>query len=355
MIDLFPLAGPVLRQLPPELAHRLTILALRCGLAPRRAKQDDPCLGVTLWGRHFANPVGLAAGFDKNAEAVDALLRLGFGFVEVGGVTPRAQAGNPKPRVFRAPGQGAMINRLGLNNQGLDRVGERLRRRRLRQGSADAPVGVNLAPNRDSTDPDGDFRSGILTMAGLTDFLVINVSSPNTPGLRDLQMGERLRSLLQVIGEARAASGAADTPVLLKIAPDLDPASRYSIAEAALSGSVDGLVVSNTTVSRPADLPPRLAAEAGGLSGKPLMALSTRLLAEMARLTERRLPLIGVGGITDADDAYDKILAGASLIGLYTALVYRGPGLIGEIKNGLVQRLKSDGFGHIREAVGAGL
>ena len=355
MIDLFPVAGPLIRLLPPEAAHRLTLLALRSGLVPAIAGNDDPRLQVALWSRTFANPLGLAAGFDKNAEVVDAMLRLGFGFVEVGGVTPRPQAGNPKPRVFRAPRQGAMINRLGLNNQGLDIVCSRLRHRRLATRRAAGRVGVNLAPNRDSAEPDRDFRTGILAMAGLADFMVINVSSPNTPGLRDLQAIARLHPLLKLIAEARVESGEEGTPVLLKIAPDLADGEREAIAEAALDGGVDGLVIANTTTARPMGLPARFAAEAGGLSGKPLTAPSTRLLEDMARLTGGRLPLIGVGGITDAEDAYAKILAGASLLALYTALVYRGPRLVTEIKDGLVHRLDRDGFAHIGEAVGAGL
>jgi dihydroorotate dehydrogenase len=354
VIDLFPLVGPTLRLLPPEAAHRLTVLSLRAGLAPQAEAPDDPRLGTTLWGLRFANPVGLAAGFDKNAKAVDPLLAMGFGFVEVGGVTPRPQPGNPKPRVFRAPRQGAMINRLGLNNEGLDAIGTRLRRRLRDPGRSPGPVGVNLGPNRDSPDPARDFRTGILAMAGVADFLVINVSSPNTPGLRDLQTTRHLPRLLAQAAEAREEIGE-PTPLLLKIAPDLAPEEPEAIAEAALAGGVDGLVVSNTTTARPPDLPPRLAARPGGLSGRPLMAPSTRLLAEMARLTDRRLPLIGVGGIAGAEDAYEKILAGASLVALYTALVYRGPRLVGDIKRGLVERLERDGFAGLGDAVGAGL
>jgi dihydroorotate dehydrogenase len=353
-MDLFPIAGPLLRLLPPEAAHRATILALRTGLAPSAEGPDDPRLRITLWSRAFANPVGLAAGFDKNAQVTDAMLRLGFGFVEVGGVTPRPQPGNPKPRVFRAPGQGAMINRLGLNNEGLDAVGTRLRRRLGDPRRAPGRVGVNLGPNRDSPDPARDFRTGILALAGLADFLVINISSPNTPGLRDLQTTAHLGRLIDLATQARAESGEG-TPILLKIAPDLAEGEPEAIAEAALAGGVDGLVVANTTTARPPGLPAAFAAEAGGLSGPPLMAPSTRLLARMARLTGRRLPLIGVGGIAGADDAYAKIRAGASLVALYTALVYRGPRLVTDIKAGLAARLERDGFTDIAMAVGADL
>ena len=227
-------------------------------------------------------------------------------------------------------------------------------RRRARRA---APIAAreSALPAGDSTEPDRDFRTGILAMAGLVDFMVINVSSPNTPGLRDLQATARLHPLLKLIAEARVESGEEGTPVLLKIAPDLADGEREAVAAAALDGGVDGLVIANTTTARPPGLPARFAAEAGGLSGKPLMAASTRLLADMARLTGGRLPLIGVGGIADAEDAYAKVLAGASLLALYTALVYRGPRLVTEIKDGLVRRLERDGFAHIGEAVGAGL
>ena len=269
MLDLFALAKPVLHALPPEPAHTLTIASLRAGLGPRDRAPDDPILSVTAFGRQFANPLGMAAGFDKNAQVIAAVFGIGFGFVEIGTVTPRPQAGNPKPRMVRVPGRSALINRLGFNNAGAVVVGRRLARCR-RPG----PVGVNLGRNRDSADPIDDYVQGVRDLGPLADYLAINVSSPNTPGLRDLQRQESLAPLLTAVLGARDAS-AAGVPVLLKIAPDLEAADRDAIAQAALTCGVDGLIVANTTVSRPEDVPADLAREAGGLSGPPVMALST--------------------------------------------------------------------------------
>lgn len=346
--DLFPILRPLLLALPPETAHRMTLWGLRAGLAPRRRDRDDPILATRIWDRDFANPIGLAAGFDKDAVAVRPLLDLGFGFVEVGGVTPVPQPGNPRPRIFRLPEQGALINRLGLNSAGMETVAANLAGR-----GGGGPVGVNLGRNKDSADAAADYRALVSRFAGLADFLVVNVSSPNTPGLRALQGRAALADLISAILEARAETGHR-TPLLVKIAPDLNREERADIAAVARDTGIDGLVVSNTTVARPDGLPPRLAAEAGGLSGRPLMAPSTALLAEMARLTEGRLPLIGVGGVASGADAYAKIRAGASLVQLYTALVYGGPALITDIKRDLAARLRADGFSSVREAVGAG-
>ena len=349
MPDLFHFARPILHALPPEAAHRATLLALRLGLGPRQTLPDDPILRLRLWGHDFANPVGLAAGFDKDAEAVDALSRLGFGFVEAGGVTPRPQPGNPRPRLFRLPDQGALINRLGLNSRGMAAVADNLRRRR-----GTGPVGLNLGRNKDSADASADYRALVGCFAGLVDFLVVNVSSPNTPGLRALQGRDALRDLLKAALAARDQAGQG-TPLLVKIAPDLTADECRDIADIVLEAGVDGLVVANTTTARPVDMPTELAAEAGGLSGRPLMAPSTALLRRMAELTGGGLPLIGVGGIANGADAYAKIRAGASLVELYTALVYRGPALLGEIKRDLARLLRADGFGSVAEAVGADL
>lgn len=348
-LDLFPIVRPLLHALPPELAHRVTLTALRAGLAPRPAGDDDPILHTEVWGRAFANPIGMAAGFDKDAVATEALLRLGFGFVEVGGVTPRPQRGNPRPRLFRLPEQRALINRLGLNSAGMAAVAANLGRRR-RSG----PVGVNLGRNKDSDDAGSDYRALVGAFAGLADFLVVNVSSPNTPGLRALQSRDALAALLDGILAARAETGRT-TPVLVKIAPDLTEEERGDIAAVALAGGIDGLVVSNTTVARPPGLPAGLAAQAGGLSGPPLMAASTALLREMTERTGGRLAMIGVGGVASGADAYAKIRAGASLVQLYTALVYQGPALVGAIKRDLADRLRADGFASVAEAVGADL
>ncbi len=349
MTSLPDLALPLFMALSPEAAHRASILALR--LMPLRAASPDPApLRVKLWGRSFPNPVGLAAGFDKHAEAPDAMLGLGFGFVEIGTVTPRPQDGNPKPRLFRLPEDRAVINRLGFNSEGLDAVTARLAARRGRGGI----VGANIGKNRDSENAAADYVACVARLAPLADYLAVNVSSPNTPGLRDLQKKAALVELIAQLKLARAKSSPKrPPPLLLKIAPDLSPKEIVGIAEAALESAIDGLIVSNTTVARPKDLKSKFARETGGLSGKPLFAPSTALLAEMYRLTGGRIPIIGVGGIASGADAYAKIRAGASLVQLYTALTYEGVGLAARIKRELLELLKRDGFKNVAEAVGA--
>jgi len=351
---LFALAAPVLKALPPETAHRAAITALKLGLGPIVREPDDPVLAVTLWGRRFANPIGLAAGFDKDAEVVDPMLRLGFGFVEIGSVTPRAQPGNPRPRAFRLPDHQALINRYGFNNRGHAAAVARLEARRLNGAAAPGLLGINVGRNKDSRDPDADYAAGIRAFARLADYLVVNISSPNTPGLRAMQSREPLQRLLAAVTAARA-DGTAQPPILVKIAPDLTPEDLEDVAEVALAAGIDGLIVSNTTIARPAGLPPDLAGEPGGLSGKPLMQPATAVLRRMAKLIAGRLPLVGVGGVASGADAYAKIRAGASLVQLYTALAYRGPGLVGEIKRDLAGRLRADGFRSVAEAVGADL
>jgi dihydroorotate dehydrogenase len=350
--DRYALIWPLLRLLPAEAAHRLSIAALSAGLAnlltDRPAGPDPPLLAQRLFGLDFPNPIGLAAGYDKEARVPDALLRLGFGFVEVGTVTPRPQRGNPKPRLFRLQEDGAVINRLGFNSGGLDGVVARLARRRGRPGI----VGLNLGSNRESSDAAADYEEGIRRAAGLVHYLVINVSSPNTPGLRELQRRPALEELLRRLRRARDERAPA-VPLLVKIAPDLTAGEREDIAEVALGSGIDGLVIANTTLARPAGLKSRHAGEAGGLSGRPLFAPATALLADMYRLTAGRLPLIGVGGVADAADAYAKIRAGASLVQLYTALVFAGPALVGRIKRELALLLQRDGYDTIAAAVGA--
>lgn len=334
--------------LPPETAHRLTLMGLAAGLAGRAPSPDPPVLRQHVWGLDFPNPIGIAAGFDKDAHAPDALLRLGFGFVEVGTVTPRPQPGNPKPRVFRLEADGALINRLGFNNEGVDALLGRMRARAGRDGI----VGINIGRNRDSTDPLADYVTGVRGGAELADYLVVNVSSPNTPGLRDLQAPAMLDALLGQLIEAREKAGR-QVPLLLKIAPDLALKERADIAEVALAAGIDGIIIANTTVTRPAGLRSPAAHETGGLSGRPLFGPSTAVLRDMYRLTEGRLPLIGVGGVAGAADAYAKIRAGASLVQLYTALVFAGPALLGAIKTGLAELLRRDGFASVADAVGA--
>jgi dihydroorotate dehydrogenase len=348
--DLYPLIRPLLRALPAEGAHRLVLRGLASGaggLVFGPAEPDPPGLRQALWGRDFPNPIGIAAGFDKEAQVPDALLRLGFGFAETGTVTPRPQPGNAKPRIFRLYEDGAVINRLGFNSAGLEPTLARLARRR-RVGV----VGVNLGKNRSTEDDAAAYIEGVRRIGTLADYFVVNVSSPNTPGLRQLQRREILDGLLRRVIEARNTA-APGTPLLLKIAPDLTPAERADLAALAVTRAIDGMIVSNTTVARPANLRSPEATEAGGLSGRPLLAPSTALLGEIYRLTDGKIPLIGVGGVASAEDAYTKIRAGASLVQLYTALVFAGPALIGRIKRGLAELLRRDGFSAISEAVGA--
>lgn len=348
-MDLYALVRPVLWALDPETAHRLTIRALQAGLGPCVAMAEDPILAIDLWGRRFANPVGLAAGFDKHAEAVDALARLGFGFIEIGGVTPAPQLGNPRPRLFRLTEDNAVINRMGLNSAGQDVVRARLAARR-----GGAIVGVNLGKNKETEDAAADYVRLVAAFAPVADFLVCNVSSPNTPGLRALQGRAQLSDLVaKVQAELRRVMPVKAPPLLLKIAPDLTDDDKRDIAGVVLAAKVDGLVVGNTTIDRPASLRSRHRAETGGLSGRPLFEKSTRALADLYQLTGGKIPLIGVGGIASGVDAYAKIRAGASLVQLYSALVFAGPGLVPAIRRDLAALLRRDGFTSLSQAVGA--
>jgi dihydroorotate dehydrogenase len=341
------LGAKAVRLLDPEAAHRATVRMMASPLAPRFHVRRDPMLAIRVAGIDFPNPLGLAAGFDKNAEAPNAMLRLGFGFVEVGAATPRPQAGNDRPRVFRLSEDEAVINRYGFNNDGLERIAARLARRR-RTGI----VGINLGANKDSKDRIEDFVAGVRRLEGLVDFYTVNISSPNTPGLRALQDKAALAELLSRVIAARDTLRT-NAPVFLKVAPDLADADKADIADAIARHGVAALIVSNTTIARPAGLKSPYAAEKGGLSGRPLFAPSTALLKEFHQALGGRAPLIGVGGVSSADDAYAKIRAGASLVQLYTALIYKGPALIAEIIEGLPKRLKADGFQRLSDAVGA--
>jgi len=347
-MDRFTLAHPILNLLPPEAAHRATIHGLRLGLGGTDNRPDDPILAIGRFGLDFSNPVGLAAGFDKNAEVVDAMLALGFGFAEFGTVTPKPQPGNPKPRIFRLPEQRAVINRLGFNNAGLEAAAERAARLKHRRGYGRGIVGGNIGKNKDQTDAVADYVTGAARLSPLVDYLTVNVSSPNTPGLRALQGRAILTELLSAVQKARRKP----VPVLVKIAPDLTDADLEDIVHAAAESRIAGIIVSNTTIARPADLSPELAAQTGGLSGAPLFAPSTEVLRKVYRLSGGSIPLVGVGGIASADDAYVKIRAGASLVQLYTALVYQGPGLVARIKTGLAARLRADGFARLEDAIG---
>jgi dihydroorotate dehydrogenase len=350
------LALSALYTLPPETAHNAALRALEYGLVGRRAEPDDPILATTVFGLKFTNPIGLAAGFDKDARVIDAMLALGFGFVEAGTVTPQPQSGNPKPRLFRLDEDRAVINRLGFNSGGVEAFAQRLIKRQ-RRTHASGIVGANVGKNRDTTDGAADYVACIERLSGLTDYLVVNLSSPNTPGLRGLQARAPIEDLLRrvLLARKRAAPDQPRPPPLLaKVGPDLSREQLRDIAEAALATGVDGLIVGNTTVERPESLKSREKAEAGGLSGVPLMGPSTACLAEMYRLTNGRLPLIGCGGVNSGADAYAKIRAGASLVQVYSALVFEGPSLVLRIKHELAAALRADGFHRISDAVGRG-
>jgi dihydroorotate dehydrogenase len=342
----FTLIRPLIFALEPETAHRLTIRLLKLGLLPQKSGHDDPVLKTQVAGLTFTNPIGLAAGFDKNAEVADAMLGQGFGFVEVGTVTPEPQGGNPRPRLFRLTEDQAVINRMGFNNQGLEAVKARLkaRQRRGRPGL----VGANAGANKESRDPAQDYVTGLQNLQGLADYFVVNISSPNTPGLRKLQGRAALDDLL-----SRLDAKPAGAPLFVKIAPDLTPDERRDIAEVVMAHKIDGLIVSNTTLGERETLLSPHRGESGGLSGKPLFSLSTEVLADFYRLTGGRLPIIGVGGVASGADAYAKIRAGASLVQLYSALVFAGPELVTRIKHDLAARLKADGFTSVTDAVGA--
>ena len=342
-----------LHLLDPETAHRLTIRALRLGLGPRAAigaaigatSRPDPILASTHWGLNFPTPLGVAAGFDKNAEVPAQAAAMGFSFVEIGSVTPRPQPGNPRPRLFRLPDDGAAINRNGFNNDGLKAVAGRLEK----MGNRTFILGANLGANKDSADRIGDYAAGMAALGPLADYIVVNVSSPNTPGLRELQSRAALGSLLDGVRQAIPKP----PPILVKIAPDFDDDGLAELAEALLALAVDGVIISNTTIALREALRSPHRGETGGLSGRPLFDFSTRQLAAVYRHTKGQIPLIGVGGIDSAEAAYTKIRNGASLIQLYTALTYHGPGLVPEITAGLADRLRGDGFANVSEAVGA--
>ncbi|WP_323762065.1 quinone-dependent dihydroorotate dehydrogenase [Maricaulis sp.] len=338
------LATRLLHGLDPETAHRAGILGLKAGLGPRQFRRDPDILRTQLAGLNLPNPVGLAAGFDKNAEAPDALLAAGFGFVECGAVTPRAQDGKPRPRIFRLDEDRAVINRMGFPNQGLALFRTRMQARAGRGGV----VGVNLGANLDSEDRVADYVACLDSLQDLAQFFTVNVSSPNTPGLRTLQSSGALDDLL-----AAVAAVGARAPVFLKIAPDIDDAEADVMVDAIRRHSLDGIIISNTTITRPQTLVSANMGEGGGLSGPPVFARSTELVRAFRKAAGPEMAIIGVGGVACADTAYAKIRAGANAIQLYTAMIYEGPGLIQRIKRGLAERLHVDGFASVADAVGA--
>lgn len=334
---------PLLRGLDPERAHKLALWAARHGWAGQASEAHDPVISTKAFGAELRSPIGLAAGFDKDGIAVDALGRLGFGFVETGTVTLRPQAGNPRPRLFRLPEDQALINRLGFNNSGLEAYVSRLERSRRA-----VPVGANIGLNKVEADPERDYPTLAASIAPLVNYIVVNVSSPNTPGLRDLQSVPRLGALLPAIA-GRIQSG---PPLLVKLAPDLPLDALPALVRVCVDSGVQGLVISNTTIARPAGLRSIRARESGGLSGQPLFAPSTAMLARAFLLARGRLVLVGVGGVSTAEQALTKIKAGASLVQLYTALVFQGPGLVARLNRELGALLRREGFAHVRDAIG---
>ena len=342
---------PLLRGMDAEAAHGLALRALGLGLAGRDAAADDPALATEAFGLHFRNPVGLAAGFDKDAAAVLPLLRLGFGFVEAGTVTPLPQPGNPRPRLFRLPEDRAVINRMGFNNGGLDRF-----RARLAALPRPLPgvVGANIGVNKEGAAPERDYPALYAALAPFADYVVLNVSSPNTPGLRDLQGEARLGAILDAVGAARAGLERAP-PLLVKLAPDLADAALEPLVDACAARGVSGLVLTNTTVGRPEGLRGRHRGEAGGLSGAPLRDCATDVLRRCFGVARGRLALVGAGGVSSGEDALAKIRAGASLAQLYTGFALAGPALVPRIKRELAAALRREGFASVAEAVGTGV
>lgn len=347
MVAWYQFADFFLSRIDAEAAHGLALRALKTGLLPADRRPDPASLAVRVWGRSLPNPIGLAAGFDKNAEVPDALLDIGFGLVEIGSVTPRPQQGNPRPRLFRLPEDRGVINRMGFPGQGLDAVRSRLATR-PRRGF----IGVNVGANKDSTDRAADYVVGCKALAQYADYLVCNVSSPNTPGLRNLQGREQLADLLRRVQDAIAAK---PVPLLVKIAPDATDDDLDDIVAVCRDLRMDGIIIGNTTLSRPPTLRSSRREETGGLSGAPLMALSTEVVRRTARRVERQFPLVGCGGVGSGADAYAKIRAGATLVQLYSMMVYEGPPLIRRMKEELAVLLARDGLTSVAEAVGMDL
>lgn len=351
----FKYTKPLFHALDPETAHQVGLLAMKKGLHPQYDALNDDRLKITLWDRQFPNPVGLAAGFDKNAEVMGAMLQMGFGFVEVGTVTPKPQAGNPRPRVFRDATNEAVINRMGFPNKGLDVFKKNIENFLEQKPRPKGLIGINIGMNKDQTDPAADYCHLLHALGAYGDYFTINISSPNTPGLRNLQARENLLPLLERIKEQRRISCRKDfaPPLLVKLAPDLDEKQQEEIASTVMEAGIEGLILTNTTLARPTYLPGKFRDQMGGLSGKPLTDKSTEIIRNFYALTKGKIPIIGAGGISSGQDAYDKIKAGASAIQIYSALVYHGPELANQINQDLLKLLERDGLTSIKDAIGA--
>lgn len=352
-LDPYPLIRPFLFALDPECAHEMTIAMLKLGLGPRLAEEDDPVLRTTVFGLDFPNPIGLAAGLDKQAQVMDAFMNFGFGHVETGTVVRLPQPGNPKPRMFRVKEANGLINRFGWNSIGAEKFAENLKKWRNKTKRTRNPVGVNIGFNKDCADPIADYVASYIAVAPYVDYAVISVSSPNTPGARDLQARGQLTELLRKTMEAKKAH-APNLPTLLKVSPDITEAQQEDIADVVLKSGIQGLIVGNTTLTRPSVIPADLAKETGGFSSPIMFEATTNLLANMYKLTQGKIPLIANCGVDSGEKAYKKIRAGASLVQIYTALVYEGPLVVRKIKRELAALLKRDGFASVAEAVGAG-
>ena len=351
---LFKLAKPFLHRMDPENAHQMTLKALKTGVMPCPSRINDVRLKTSLWGRSFPNPVGLAAGFDKNADVVGQMLNIGFGFVEAGTVTPRPQEGNPRPRVFRDADYEAVINRMGFPNGGLETFRHNIEKFFEAKPRPPGMIGINIGMNKGVEDPAKDYCTLVRALGPYADYLTVNISSPNTPGLRNLQARENLMPLLSRIMDERAKSCGRDSPppLLVKLAPDLTDEQLADVAACLLECKVDGVILGNTTLDRPEYLPANFYEQQGGLSGRPLTDKSTDIIRQFYKHTGGKMTIIGAGGISSARDAYAKIRAGASLVQLYTALVFQGPDLVPEILQGLVKLLEQDGIDHISKATG---
>jgi dihydroorotate dehydrogenase len=347
----YPVIKPFLFCLDPEDAHNLTVRTLGLGLGPAFQGPDDPILKIEAFGLTFPNPIGLAAGLDKQATAIDAFMGFGFGSIEIGGVTPMPQPGNPRPRMVRVPTARGLINRFGFNSVGAIVFAERMKVWRAKARRTHNPVGINLGKNKETTDDAADYVANLIAVGPYADFVTINVSSPNTPGLRDLQGRERLTQIVQRVVAARDEH-VPHLPVLVKVALELDDEQQRDVAAVALQGGLQGIIVGNTTTTRPDVIPSNLAKEAGGFSGPVMLGPSNKMLANIYRLTEGKIPLIGDCGVFTGADAYAKIRAGATIVQVYTALIYEGPLVIQKIKRELADLLRRDGFKNVAEAVG---